>query len=58
MRNHKNIILEKFQEKKNVIIMYDVLIHRVKDKEQVRIKIRVIKDQLNMLLTKYPEYFV
>jgi hypothetical protein len=32
-RNHKNIIVQKYQEKQNVIIMYEALMHRTKDKE-------------------------
>lgn len=56
--NKKNIIVEKFNEKKTVVFMYEMLMHRTKDKEAVRLKIETVKDQMQMLLTEYPEYFI
>jgi len=58
LRNHKHIIIEKYQEKQQVLCMYECLIHRSKDTAKILEKISVTKKQMQNLLDWYPEYFI
>jgi len=60
--DHKNIIIEKYNDNQKVIQMYNMLIRRKKakgrDYSETQSKIDTIKKQLEMLQDKFPEYLI
>ncbi len=59
---HKNIIVEKFNQKKNVVVMYKALLGRRErkglDTTETKFKIEKTKGQMQMLLDRHPQYFI
>lgn len=64
-KDHKNIIVGKYNQKKNVVIMYQTFLQRQNNKslkkmdtDETLAKIEKTKKQMILLKDKWPEYFI
>ena len=66
MRNpkqHRHITSEKYKEKQAVLFMYESLLKRKEEKSHIHLtsikeSITKVREQLEMLQTKYPHYLI